>query len=160
LNAALRIYATGFQTGFFPIAPGTAASALALALYCWVPLPLGADGKLGTGAALFLFAAAAVGVPAASRAEREFGHDGGPIVIDEIVGQWIAIAGLVPTPWVLLSAFLLFRFFDIVKPFPAGRSQRWKEGWGVMADDVFAGLYAAATLRILLSFLGGAGSVV
>jgi phosphatidylglycerophosphatase A len=159
VNGALRIYATGFQTGFFPIAPGTAASVLALALYCWAPLPLGADGKLGVGAALFLIAVAALGIPAASRAEREFGHDGGPIVIDEIVGQWIAIAGLVPTPVVLVSAFLLFRFFDIVKPFPAGRSQRWKEGWGVMADDVFAGVYAAVTLRILLALATTLGNV-
>ena len=158
MNAVLRIYATAFWTGFFLVAPGTAGSLVAVALYGWVPaLPLGSDGTLGLPVFLFLLVMTLLGVPASRLAEREFGEDGGPIVIDEVVGQWITLAGLVPTPAVLVLGFLLFRAFDIFKPFPAGKSQEWGGGWGVMADDVIAGVYAALVLRGLLAlpFLAG-----
>jgi phosphatidylglycerophosphatase A len=142
------VYATGLWTGFFPIAPGTAGSLLAVALYPWMPLQ-----PLGTVAVLFLVAATLLGIPASSRAEREFGKDGGPIVVDEVVGQWITLAGLAPTPLVLIAGFLLFRAFDIFKPFPARRFERIGGGTGVMLDDVVAGVYAAIVLRILLRVL-------
>jgi phosphatidylglycerophosphatase A len=148
MNFALRVYATGLWTGFFPIAPGTAGSLLAVALYPWMPLQ-----PLGTVAVLFLVAATLLGIPASSRAEREFGKDGGPIVVDEVVGQWITLAGLAPTPLVLIAGFLLFRAFDIFKPFPARRFERIGGGTGVMLDDVVAGVYAAIVLRILLRVL-------
>ena len=122
MNAVLRIYTTALWTGFFPVAPGTAGSLLAVALYGWVPaLPLGSDGTLGWPVIAFLLALTLLGVPASRRGEREFGDDGGPIVIDEVVGQWITLAGLVPTPAVLVLGFLLFRLFDVFKPFPAGK---------------------------------------
>lgn len=156
MRALLRVWATGLGTGFFPVAPGTTGSLLGLALYCWVPwLPLGSDGHLGAAVLVFLLVTALTGVAAAGPAEREFGEDGGPIVVDEIVGQWIAVAGLVPTPAVVVGGFLLFRIFDVFKPFPAGRSQDLRGGWGVMADDVIAGIYAAVALRLLLRFLPG-----
>jgi phosphatidylglycerophosphatase A len=159
VDGVLRVLATGFWTGFFPVAPGTAGSLLAVALYVAVPaLPLGADGSFPTLAGgLFLVGLFALGVVASTRAEKEFGRDGGPIVLDEVLGQWITLAGLRPDPGVLVAGFLLFRFFDIVKPFPAGVSQSWKEGWGVMADDVFAGVYAALALRGLLALMPGLG---
>ena len=159
MSAVLRVWATGFGTGFFPVAPGTAGSLLALALWCWVPaLPLGGAGRLDLAAAVFLAAAALSGVIAAGRSEREFGHDGGPIVVDEIVGQWITVAGLVPTPASAVLGFLLFRVFDVFKPFPAGRSQRLPGGWGVLADDVIAGAYAALGLRLALQLVPGLSS--
>ena len=73
-----------------------------------------------------------------------------------MVGQWIAVAGLAPTPAVLIGGFLLFRIFDVFKPFPAGKSQHLRGGWGVMADDVIAGIYAAVLLRVALHFFPGA----
>jgi phosphatidylglycerophosphatase A len=157
VSALLRLWATGFWTGFFPFAPGTMGSLLALAAYCWAPwLPLGQDGRLDLTVLAVLAVATAVGIVASTPAEREFGKDGGPIVADEIVGQWIAVAGLVPSVPVVLGGFLLFRLFDIYKPFPAGASQRLRGGWGVMLDDVVAGVYAAVALRVLLRFLPGA----
>jgi phosphatidylglycerophosphatase A len=154
MRFALRVYATGLWTGFFPIAPGTAGSLLAVALYGAVPaLPLGSDGHFGLGPVLFLLVVAAIGVPASGAAEKEFGEDGGPIVIDEVVGQWITLAGLVPTPFVLILGFLLFRLFDIFKPFPARRLERLGGGVGVMLDDVVAGVYSAIVLRLLLHWL-------
>jgi phosphatidylglycerophosphatase A len=149
LRGVLRIIATGCWTGFFPIAPGTAASIFALALYAAVP------GFAGNAMVAFaaIIAVGALSVPAATAAESEFGHDGGPIVVDEIVGQWIAVAGLPATPLVLIAGFLFFRAFDIFKPFPAGRSQRLRGGWGVLADDVIAGIYAAIAVRVILAIV-------
>ena len=149
---ALRWIATGFGSGFFPVAPGTAGSLVGLAL--WVALP-GLPLSGGWLTVLFLAACFGLGVVASTPAEKEFGKDGGPIVFDEIVGQWIAVAGLAVTPFTALAGFVLFRVFDVLKPFPAGRSQDWGAGLGVMADDVFAGLWAAVVLRALLHFVPG-----
>jgi phosphatidylglycerophosphatase A len=121
-----------------------------LAIYAAVPGLAGNALLFG----LMITLLAIVAVPAASSAEREFGHDGGPIVVDEIVGQWIAIAGLPATPLSLGAAFFFFRAFDVLKPFPAGRSQKLPGGWGVLADDVFAGIYAAIATRVLIAAIG------
>jgi phosphatidylglycerophosphatase A len=155
VKPVLRALATGFGTGFFPIAPGTAGSLLAVALWIWVPLPLGQDGSFGPGVAVFLVAAALIGVPASRIGEEEFGEDGGPIVWDEVVGQWITLAAVPVSPAAAILGFLLFRAFDIFKPWPAGVSQEWPHGWGVMADDVFAGLYARLALHFLLPLVAG-----
>lgn len=147
MSAFLRILATGCGTGFFPVASGTAGSLFALAMYAAIP---GFAGNT-TAAVFAILVVGALSIPAASAAEAEFGHDGSPIVVDEIVGQWIAIAGLAATPHALLFAFVFFRAFDIVKPFPAGRSQKIPGGWGVLVDDVIAGVYAALATRAVLA---------
>jgi phosphatidylglycerophosphatase A len=94
----------------------------------------------------------AVGVPAATIAARESGRkDPGFVVIDEVAGQWIALLGS-PADWKHgLIALVLFRLFDITKPFPARQLEALPEGWGIVFDDVAAGLYAwgvAAILRL------------
>jgi phosphatidylglycerophosphatase A len=91
-------------------------------------------------------------VPAATIAARESGrHDPGFVVIDEVAGQWIALLGS-PADWKHgLIALVLFRLFDITKPFPARQLERLPAGWGIVFDDVAAGLYAwgvAALLRL------------
>jgi phosphatidylglycerophosphatase A len=152
----MRVIATGLWTGFFPVASGTAGSLLGVALYACVPvLPLGQDGHFGAVTAAFLLIVTGIGVRASRRAEEEFGEDGGPIVIDEVVGQWITLAGLVPSALTLVAGFVLFRIMDVLKPFPARRLESLPLGWGVMADDVVAGIYAAIALRLLLMLGGG-----
>jgi phosphatidylglycerophosphatase A len=94
----------------------------------------------------------ALGVPAATIAARESGrHDPGFVVIDEVAGQWITLL-FCPVDWRHgLIALILFRLFDISKPFPIRRLEDLPEGWGIVFDDVAAGLYAlgvAALLRI------------
>jgi phosphatidylglycerophosphatase A len=149
--SARRWIATGLGSGFFPVAPGTAGSLVGLAAWCAIPaLPLGG----GPVTVAFLAACVALGVAACGPSEREFGEDGGPIVFDEVVGQWIAVAGLAPTPLTVVLGFVLFRAFDVVKPFPAGRSQSWGGGLGIMADDVFAGLWALLVLHGILRLAG------
>jgi phosphatidylglycerophosphatase A len=89
-----------------------------------------------------------VGVWAAGEAEKFFGRvDPGQVVIDEVVGQMLTFLLIPHATWKwLLGGFLLFRAFDIVKPFPARQAERIPRGWGIMVDDAVAGLYGLAVL--------------
>jgi len=92
----------------------------------------------------------AVGVPAATIAARESGReDPGFVVIDEVAGQWIALLGSPPNWRHALIALVLFRIFDITKPFPARQLERLPGGWGIVFDDVAAGLYAWGVASVL-----------
>lgn len=138
-------------------APGTTVgSAAAVALYLALHASGGGGESVAARAAMwiwagFTLAANAAGVWAAGAAERVHGHDANAIVVDEVAGMGIALLFL-PFSWLaLLSAFLFFRLFDIVKPFPANRAQNLRGGWGVMADDAVAGVYANLATRALLA---------
>lgn len=141
---------TGLGAGFSPIAPGTAGSALGVLLY----VPLAAAGLPAVAAAACALLPA--GVWAAGRLGKRYGaHDHGRIVVDEIVGQLVALATFPATPGWLLAGFLAFRLFDITKPFPARRIDRqWRSAGGVMADDLVAGLYANLALQAARAVLG------
>jgi len=139
--------ATGGYSGYAGIVPGTVGSFVGLLVY----LPLAARPiwvSLIGAAALFF-----IGVFAAMRVEEIWRiKDPKPVVIDEIVGMWIALL-LIPQDVVFFgAAFVLFRLFDVIKPFPARQAELLNGGWGVMLDDVIAGIYANAALRGVLSF--------
>lgn len=143
-----RVLATGFGVGFSPVAPGTAGAFLGAVLYWLFP-----DSSLGWQKGLPLLAAIVlgffVGTWAAHEAERVYGHDAGKIVIDEVVGMWVVMLWI-PKTWPLLVAgFFLCRLFDIVKPFPARRSQSLRGGWGIMVDDLIAGVYGNLVLQLV-----------
>lgn len=96
---------------------------------------------------VFVAAVAVVGTWAAHEAERALGgKDPGAIVIDEVAGMTLSVVALPPTAGVLLAAFVLFRLFDVLKPYPANALQRLPGGVGVMIDDLVAGLYALLVL--------------
>jgi len=140
--------ATALGAGYLPKAPGTWGSAVGLLL--WVVLP--ASGWVqATAIALVLVA----GTWSAGVAERHFGrHDPGQVVIDEVAGMLITMF-LNPAGWVsALLGFLLFRAADIVKPFPARRLEGLPGGFGIMADDVMAGIYANLALRLCIWLFG------
>ena len=145
---------TGFYTGYFPIAPGTVGSAAGIALYALL-VKLGAlsDSSLHawmvTWAVIFL-----IGVPSARHLETRFGPDNKRIVIDEIWGMMISLSFVPPSPAYVIAGFLLFRIFDIVKPFPGRRAERVRNGIGVMLDDGIAGLYACVILHLARAVLG------
>lgn len=148
MRGLAKILATGFGAGFSPVAPGTAGSLLAAGLYWLFP-----DSSRGWEHAAPLLVATVlgffVGVWASRETEKAYGEDAGRIVIDEVVGMWVVMLW-VPKTWkLLLVGFLLCRFFDIVKPFPAARSQRVGGGWGVMLDDLFAGIYGNLVLQVV-----------
>ncbi|MBA3888285.1 MAG: phosphatidylglycerophosphatase A, partial [Acidobacteria bacterium] len=130
--------ATVGYCGYFPLAPGTVGSAAGLIFYLlvwWSQSPL-----VEVGLIVVLFA---IGVWAGTASERYFGGiDPGPVVIDEVVGMLITLA-FIPVGWSgALAGFVLFRIFDVIKPYPANRLEALHGGLGVMADDAMAAVYA------------------
>jgi phosphatidylglycerophosphatase A len=143
--------ATFFGAGLGRPGPGTwgsIAAVLVWAAFSWIvhPTNLGLFTALLVGIAISII----FGVPAATIAARESRrHDPGFVVIDEVAGQWIALLGS-PFGWrPALFAFLLFRLFDITKPFPVRSLERLPDGWGIVFDDLGAGLYALGVSWLL-----------
>lgn len=142
MNALARHLATLGPVGYAPIAPATAGSAVVV-LIGWVIPPPALPVALGM---IVLGTVIAVGV--AGEAEKTLGHDAGPIVIDEVIGQSLALLLVPHTWWAFAAAFFLFRFFDIWKPLGAREIQRLPGGLGVVADDVIAGLTACGVFHL------------
>lgn len=143
--------ATSGGVGYFPLAPGTAGSVVGLGIVAGIgALPLARIWQQAAIAALAL-ALGALGVWAGGQAEKYFARtDPGQVVIDEVVGQMTTLFLWPGATWKwLLAGFLLFRFFDVVKPFPARRLEHAPGGWGIMLDDVAAGIYGALALVLL-----------
>jgi len=141
----LLALATVGGLGYLPWMPGTWASLATLGLV-WL---LSQAGMLFYLTVLLTFFF--LGVHVSSRTERLLGHrDPGLIVIDEVVGQLVALAGQPMGWWYLLWGWALFRAMDILKPFPINRiDSHGKGGWGIMLDDVVAGVYAWLGLHLL-----------
>jgi phosphatidylglycerophosphatase A len=136
--------ATFFGAGRLKPGPGTWGSIAAVLLWAVAAWAFHLNPRALLVALLAGIALSLVfGVPAATIAARESGrHDPGFVVIDEVAGQWIALL-FCPSDWShALIALVLFRLFDITKPFPIRRLERLPEGWGIVFDDVAAGLYA------------------
>ncbi|MDH3442830.1 MAG: phosphatidylglycerophosphatase A [Deltaproteobacteria bacterium] len=152
LDRGATLVATGGFAGYAAVIPGTVGSLVGLLLY----LPLAAlPAVVPSSAIVILFF---LGVLASSRVEKIWGiKDPKPVVIDEIVGMWISLLFAQQNVTYFLGAFVLFRVFDVFKPFPARRAELLKGGWGIMFDDVVAGLYANAAIHGIWSvrhFLG------
>jgi phosphatidylglycerophosphatase A len=166
---ALTIATCG--VGYLPLAPGTWGSLVGIGLYLllqsslirliqllpadsflrFLPLPIFIAANLVLIAIITL-----IGIWAASRTEKLSGRkDPGKVVVDEVAGQFIALLPLVPKldpGWIsIITAFLLFRLFDIVKPYPARRLEGLESGLGIMADDIVAGAYAAVATSIIIA---------
>lgn len=143
--------ATFGYCGYFPFAPGTVGSAAGLLVYLIVYYTQSPLVEVGLIVGLF-----AAGVWAGTTAERYFGGiDPGPIVIDEVVGMLITLAFIPVGLSGAIAGFVLFRIFDIIKPYPAGRLEALHGGLGVMADDAMAAIYANVCLRALMWLLPG-----
>ena len=135
--------ATGFGSGFSPLAPGTAGTLVAVPLALLMPAGYVAQS-------LVLAGVSAVAIWSAGVAARRFGlKDPGQIVVDEIAGYLVTVAFL-PAGWTTLAVgFVLFRLFDIVKPPPCRWAESLPGGLGIVADDLLAGVYANLSIRIL-----------
>jgi len=144
--------ATFFGIGHIRPGPGTWGSAATV--LCWWAFSHAIPANLQTWAALAIAAfVILIGIPAATQVSRAYASkDPQFVVIDEVVGQLIALIA-VPITWkTLLAGFILFRGFDIVKPPPVRQLERLPEGSGIVLDDVAAGLYALAIMQLLLHF--------
>jgi phosphatidylglycerophosphatase A len=147
------LIATFFGIGYLQPGSGTWAAAVTVLLWWaashWLPA-----GWLLLAALLASAAITLIGIPPSTVVARESGvKDPGFVVIDEVAGQMIALIGA-PLHWkYLVASFILFRSFDIVKPFPLRRLESLPGGAGIMLDDVGAGLYALVLLQIWLHFI-------
>lgn len=147
-----KLIVTGFGLGYSPVAPGTmgALGALvpAILILRYAPNP---DLILGSLALVVTI----LGIIGSKKLQHQWGKDPSRIVVDEMVGMWISLLWL-GAGWVtMLSAFILFRFFDIVKPLGIHKTEQLPGGVGVMADDILAGIYANLLLQIVFRIIPG-----
>lgn len=146
------IIATGGGLGLSPFAPGTVGSLPGLLLTLGLLMLPGWPLRIATW-----LACTAVAIAAAHRGERFFGRkDPGQVVADEIISLPLTLAFVAPTAAYVAIGFLLNRALDILKPFPARRSQKLPGGWGIVIDDVISGLYAGGILWALQHYAGAA----
>lgn len=152
MNFINKFFVTAFGVGYLPLAPGTWGSIVgALLIYA---------ATLFDPSFTFSFTFIAVivvvfflGVWGSKIVEKEWGEDPSRVVIDEVIGVWIAML-FIPFSWLnLFAAFVLFRVFDIAKPFGIRKMESAGNGWGVMLDDVLAGVYANVVLNVILYIL-------
>jgi phosphatidylglycerophosphatase A len=148
------LLATVFGIGWLPKAPGTWGSLAALPAAWWLMSVGGVEALAVASVVVF-----AIGVWACGGYSKATGtHDAGACVIDEVVGQWIVLLVVPLDPMFYAAAFLVFRFFDIVKPWPTGWADRAVHGgFGVMLDDVLAGIQGAVVMGLALWAIAALG---
>ena len=147
LDIFYKTFATGLYTGYLPYAPGTWGSLLAC-IILWFVWPEQWYYQILIIVAFYPFA-----VYFSDKAVAYFGPDGRPIVIDEVIGQMAALIMAPRDLLVYVMAFLLFRAFDIIKPPPARQWEKLRGGYGIVADDMAAGVYAAIVLQLAILVL-------
>jgi phosphatidylglycerophosphatase A len=138
----VRVLSTLGFIGHSPFAPATGASAVVALVGWFLPVP-----PFPVAIALIV-AGGALAIWICGEAEKELGHDAHPIVADEVVGQSIALLGMPHDPLFFAASFVLFRIFDVWKPLGAREAQKLPGGYGIVADDVIAGLTACLTLHL------------
>ncbi len=163
-----RLIATGLFSGYIPWASGTFGSLVGAAFF-FIPAfsnPFVLSFAIVIGLIAGVITSSAVAdveghrlTKSAQRAKETFQPDGHAspdpsiVVIDEIVGMWISMLAISPSLLSIGIAFVVFRVLDIIKPYPARQVERYGSGWGIMLDDVVAGVYANIITRVVLYFL-------
>ncbi len=145
---------TGFGSGYSPIAPGTAGAVVGCIIFYllhhFFPVYFPGEGIQSLYFIGLILAFLYIGARASHYLEKDWGEDPQKIVIDEIVGVWIALLFIPFSITNLTLAFVLFRLFDIFKPLYIRKFENIKNGWGVMMDDVAAGVYANICLQVYI----------
>jgi len=139
MNKIIKLVATGFGSGYSPYLPGTVGSAVAALFAYFYNL------ELWQIIILIL-----LGIYLCNKAESILQqHDSPHIVYDEFCGMFIAVWQLT-TPWAFIASFIIFRFFDMVKPYPINKLQKLPGGWGIMMDDIAAGFITRILIWLIL----------
>jgi phosphatidylglycerophosphatase A len=144
INFFEKMLGSGFFTGYMPIVPGTFGSLAALLIY-FIP---GFEKPLIIIPAIIVFMV--YGIYVGNKFDKVYGKDPRQCTIDEVVGMWISLLFLPKRIIVSVIAFIVWRVFDIVKPFPARNLEKLEGGLGIMIDDVVAGFYSLIVLQVLL----------
>ena len=149
-----KLIATSFGAGFSSVAPGTMGALVAILVWYILSLCMAYSTLQWTLAGLIVVFTI-IGVWSATVSERYWGEDPSKVVIDETVGEWIALLAVpVVQHWAyILAAFVLFRFFDIFKPLGVRSMENLKGGYGIMADDILSGVYAAVVMLLVDYFI-------
>lgn len=143
----MKIIASIFGIGYIRKGGGTVAAAFAVLIWWFL---FRNDSAAFTLQCVLTALITALGIWAGNKVEADWGKDSYRVVIDEVAGMFISLL-FIPVDWKwLLTGFVLFRFFDIAKPFYIRRMEAFKGGWGVMLDDVLAGIYANVVLQIII----------
>lgn len=146
IDFTAKLISSGIFIGYVPLAPGTFGSLLAIVFYLFLP------EYIVNRIWIFLPVLYFLGVWTATHCEEFWGKDNRRIVIDEIVGMFVTLVFLPVNVKILCLGFFLFRAFDIVKPPPIRFLERLPRGWGVMTDDLMAGVYTNLVLRLIIYF--------
>lgn len=146
-KSTIILFGSFFYTGFAPIAPASFACLVWLVVYLFVP------GGRWLSHPITLVIVVPLAIYLSGKMERYYGKDASCIVIDEFVGMQITFLFVQPSLAVGLMGLVLFRIFDIVKPYPVGAAERLGGGTGVVLDDVVAGIYSRIVMLVLLRFL-------
>jgi phosphatidylglycerophosphatase A len=144
INFFEKFFGSGFYTGYIPLASGTFASLAALAIY-FIP---NFEKPYVIIPAIFVFIF--LGIRLGTKFESLYGKDPAECTIDEVVGMWITLLFLPKDFFIALIAFVVWRTLDIIKPFPAKRSESLKGGLGVMMDDIISAIYSLIIVHIIL----------
>ncbi|MCK5052060.1 MAG: phosphatidylglycerophosphatase A [Candidatus Cloacimonetes bacterium] len=153
MNKFSEYISTLFGIGYFPKAPGTAGTLFAAIVYFALPDQWFGSWQNSSLALIVILVGSIISTVFISKAEERLGHDNSKIVLDEFWGYFIAVLYLPKTLVVIAAAFVLFRIFDILKPEPVNVLQKLHKGWGVMADDIMAGIYANVVLQIVIRLI-------
>src|SRR5690606_33558015 len=143
-----KLISTGLGIGYIGRGAGTAAAAATCLL--WYLFQSGSINDSFLVPSLITIAITIVGVWSSSKVEVEWGKDHNRVVVDEVAGMCITLLFIPFSITYIIIGFLLFRFFDIVKPLYIRRLERLKGGWGVMADDVLAGIYSNIIIQVVV----------
>lgn len=147
INTIEKIIGSGFYTGYLPIASGTFASIAALILFL-IP---GFENPTIMLALICFFTI--IGVDLAKKFEKIYGTDPKEFTLDELIGMWITLLFLPKKIWFLIPAFVIWRIMDIVKPFPIRKLEAVKKGWGVLLDDICAGIYSFLIMQVSIHLI-------
>jgi phosphatidylglycerophosphatase A len=139
-----RIVSTVCGIGYLPFAPGTFGAAFAVVIWYFLVI----SDPINQILAVFL--ATAIGIYSSGKVSMESGKDPSFVVIDELAGMWISLLFIPHSIINYTVAFILFRFFDILKPLGIKWMEKGKNGWGIMLDDVLAGIYSNIALQLLI----------
>ena len=144
INAVEKLIGSGLYTGYIPLASGTFGSFVALLIY-FIP---GFEKPYVIVPAILIFAF--LGIHLGTKFESLYGKDPAECTIDEVVGMWISLLFLPKDFFIALIAFVIWRALDIIKPFPARKSESLKGGLGVMMDDIISAVYSLIIVHLIL----------
>jgi phosphatidylglycerophosphatase A len=148
-----EFFLTGFYSGYFPVAPGTAGSLLATFIFILEFIIFNDNCRIINFIIILIFIYPSVKL--CDKSEILFNRkDPSIVVLDEMFGLWISVLFIPFSLFVIILAFIFFRIFDIFKPFPVSNAERLNGGLGIMLDDIIAGVYANIVVRIIIFVTG------